>query len=146
VKEGRKYGIGAMIVSQRPTEIDPTILSQCGTFFALRMGNAQDRGHVAAATTEGLRGLIDLLPTLRTGEAIVVGEAVHLPTRTTIHAPPEGRRPTSDDPRIVEAEFAPGEPGPGGWDRKLEPAKYSDLVLTWRRQDSTSPRIVKQEE
>lgn len=146
VKEGRKYGIGAMIVSQRPTEIDPTILSQCGTFFALRMGNAQDRGHVAAATTEGLRGLIDLLPTLRTGEAIVVGEAVHLPTRTTIHAPPEGRRPTSDDPRIVETEFAPGEPGPGGWDRKLEPAKYSDLVLTWRRQDSTSPRIVKQEE
>jgi uncharacterized protein len=146
VKEGRKYGIGAMIVSQRPTEIDPTILSQCGTFFALRMGNAQDRSHVAAATTEGLRGLIDLLPTLRTGEAIVVGEAVHLPTRTTIHAPPEGRRPTSDDPRIVETEFAPGEPGPGGWDRKLEPAKYSDLVLTWRRQDSTSPRIVKQEE
>lgn len=142
VKEGRKYGIGAMIVSQRPTEIDPTILSQCGTFIALRMGNQQDRAHVAAATTDGLRGLIELLPTLRTGEAIVVGEAVHLPTRATIHVPPEGRRPSSDDPRVVETEFAPGEPGPGGWDRKLELTTYSDLVLGWRRQESVSPRII----
>jgi hypothetical protein len=141
VKEGRKYGIGAMIVSQRPAEIDPTILSQCGTFFALRMGNAQDRGQVAAATTDGLKGLVDLLPTLRTGEAIVVGEAVHLPTRAVIHAPPEGRRPSSDDPRVIEREFAPDESGPGGWDRNLEQSNYEDLVLSWRRQDATSTRI-----
>jgi uncharacterized protein DUF87 len=143
VKEGRKYGIGAMIVSQRSSEIDPTILSQCGTVFALRMGNAQDRNQVASATTESLKGLLDLLPTLRTGEAIIVGEGVHLPTRTMIHALPEGQRPSSDDPRIVEKEFAPGETGPGGWDRRLEPADYGDLVLAWRKQDPSSIRLKK---
>jgi DNA helicase HerA-like ATPase len=146
VKEGRKYGIGAMIVSQRPAEIDQTILSQCGTFIALRMGNTLDRNHIAAATSDGLRGMVDLLPTLRVGEAIIVGEAVHLPTRTTIHAPPEDRRPNSDDPRLVEIEFAPGESGPGGWDRALEQSKYSDLVLAWRRQDPRSPKTVKAKE
>lgn len=140
VKEGRKYGIGAMIVSQRPTEIDSTILSQCGTFVALRMGNTHDRGHVASATTESLKGLLDLLPTLRVGEAIVVGEAVHLPTRTMIHPPAEGRRPNSDDPLIVEREFSTGEQGPGGWDRKLEKAEYRHLVRAWRKQDATAVR------
>lgn len=146
VKEGRKYGIGAMIVSQRPAEIDPTILSQCGTFVALRIGNAQDRGHVASATTDALKGMIDLLPTLRIGEAIVLGEAVHLPTRTTIHPPPEGRRPNSEDPRVVETEFGAGESGPGGWDRTLERSCYSDLVLAWRRQDPMSPSSLKPKE
>lgn len=143
VKEGRKYGIGAMIVSQRSSEIDPTILSQCGTVFALRMGNQQDRSQVASATTDSLKGLLDLLPTLRTGEAIIVGEAVHLPTRTMIHLLPEGQRPSSDDPRIVEREFASGETGPGGWDRQLENADYSDLVSAWRRQDPSSSRSIK---
>jgi hypothetical protein len=143
VKEGRKYGIGAMIVSQRPTEIDATILSQCGTFVAMRMGNSQDRSHVTGATTDNLKGLMDLLPTLRVGEAIVVGEAVHLPTRAMIHAPPEGRRPNSDDPMVVEREFEPGSSGPGGWDRKLEPSSYGDLVLNWRRQDSGFMKLKK---
>lgn len=144
VKEGRKYGIGAMIVSQRPTEIDATVLSQCGTFFALRLGNTQDRAHVTAVTTDSLKGLLDLLPSLRTGEAIIVGEAVHLPTRAMIHRPPDGRRPNSEDPRVVETEFAPGEPGPGGWDRPREPADYADLVAAWRRQDPASRRIVRE--
>lgn len=144
VKEGRKYGIGAMIVSQRPTEIDATILSQCGTFFALRMGNTQDRNQVAASTSDSLKGLLDLLPTLRTGEAIIVGEAVHLPTRAMIDAPPDGQRPSSDDPRVVEVEFAPGEPGPGGWDRAAEPADYGDLVQAWRNQDPASRRTIKE--
>lgn len=143
VKEGRKYGIGAMVVSQRPTEIDPTILSQCGTFIALRMGNSQDRNHVTSSTTESLRGLLDLLPTLRTGEAIIVGEAVQLPTRAMIKRPPRDQRPNSSDPRVVEVEYADGESGPGGWDRRLEPSSYDDLVSAWRRQDPTSLRVKK---
>ncbi|MGN7919872.1 ATP-binding protein [Lysobacter sp. 22409] len=143
VKEGRKYGIGAMIVSQRPTEIDQTILSQCGTFIALRMGNSLDRGHVTSATTESLRGLLDLLPTLRTGEAIIVGEAVQLPTRAMIRRPPRGNQPNSDDPRVVEVEYAEGESGPGGWDKSVEVSDYSDLVNAWRRQDSDSSKVKK---
>jgi len=141
VKEGRKYGVGAMIVSQRPTEIDPTILSQCGTFIAMRMGNSQDRNHVSGSTTDSLKGLLDLLPTLRTGEAILVGEAVQLPTRAMIRKPPLDRQPNSSDPRVVAMEFGAGESGPGGWDRMLERSDYSDLLRAWRRQDPESSRI-----
>ena len=60
VKEGRKYGIGAMIVSQRPSEISPTILSQCGTIFALRLTNASDRNHVTSALSDNLDGLTNM--------------------------------------------------------------------------------------
>lgn len=146
VKEGRKYGIGAMIVSQRPSEVDQTILSQCGTLFAMRLGNTADRQHVSAALSENLKGLLDMVPTLRTGEAIIVGEAVNLPTRALIQIPPRGRRPNSEDPRVVEVEFAPGESGPGGWDRPLEPGSYEDMVTVWRRQDPQSPRARAEEE
>lgn len=143
VKEGRKYGIGAMIVSQRPTEIDSTILSQCGTFVALRMGNSQDRNHVSSATTEALKGLMDLMPTLRTGEAIIVGEAVQLPTRAMIRRPPVDEQPNSADPRVVERMFAKDESGAGGWDRKLEKSSYEDLVTAWRRQQPDSVKLKK---
>jgi len=146
VKEGRKYGVGAMIVSQRPTEIDSTILSQCGTFVAMRMGNSQDRNHVSGATTESLKGLLDLLPTLRTGEAILVGEAVQLPTRAMIQKPPPDRQPNSSDPRVVAIEFSEGESGPGGWDRRLERSDYTDLLKAWRRQEPESGRVKRGEQ
>ena len=61
-KEGRKYGVGVMIVSQRPSEIDTTILSQCGTIFAMRLANEMDRGHIASAASDNLKGLFDMLP------------------------------------------------------------------------------------
>ena len=57
VKEGRKYGLGAMIVSQRPSEIDPTILSQCGTLFAMRLANSSDRSQVTGTVSDNLEGL-----------------------------------------------------------------------------------------
>lgn len=95
VKEGRKYGLGAMIVSQRPSEIGATILSQCGTMFAMRPANASDRSQVTGTVMDSLEGLFNMLPALRTGEAIVVGEAVHLPLRALIDAPALNRRPDS---------------------------------------------------
>jgi len=61
-KEGRKYGIGMMLVSQRPAEIDQTILSQCGTIFALRLSSSIDRGHVKSAASDNLEGLFATLP------------------------------------------------------------------------------------
>ena len=103
-KEGRKYGIGAMLVSQRPSELDSTILSQCGTIIAMRLANPADRQQVGAAVTEQLQGLLDMLPILRTGEAIIVGEAVHLPVRTLIDPPPANRRPDSSDPVVFETD------------------------------------------
>lgn len=134
VKEGRKYGVGAMIVSQRPSEVDPTILSQCGTIIALRLTNGRDRQHIVSAAADNLADVLSLLPVLRTGEAIVVGEAVALPMRVLIGLP--RHRPESSDPPIV------GSGVPGGWDRRHnEPVDYVDVVVRWRSQNPTSGRI-----
>jgi DNA helicase HerA-like ATPase len=135
VKEGRKYGMGAMIISQRPVEIDTTILSQCGTFFAMRLANDQDRSHVTSAVSDNLEGLFAMLPILRTGEAIIVGEAVHIPTRALITPPPKNRRPDSQDPVVYD------DMGPGGWNREREPSDYKEVVELWRKQSPASPRI-----
>jgi len=139
VKEGRKYGIGAMIVSQRPSEINPTILSQCGTFFALRLANATDRGHITSAISDNLDGLTSMLPILRTGEAIILGEAVKLPMRTAIEAPPKDRRPDSLDPVVYDEVPSEASQNPGGWGIPMEPnPNYKELVEAWRSQ---SPKI-----
>ncbi|MDP2311710.1 MAG: ATP-binding protein [Pseudomonadota bacterium] len=143
-KEGRKYGVGLMLVSQRPSEIDSTILSQCGTIFAMRLANEKDRGHVTGAAADNLKGLFDMLPVLRTGEAVIVGEAVSLPTRTLIDRLPEERRPDSDDPRVVDrvqtetrnGTKIQGIPeGAGGWNRGREPGDYAGVVEQMRRQN-----------
>lgn len=99
-KEGRKFGVGAMIISQRPSEISETILAQVGTFIALRLTNSSDQAIVKASAPDNLISLIDLLPSLRTGEALVIGEAVEIPSRVRI--PLMTPRPTSDDPKLVE--------------------------------------------
>ncbi|SCZ40649.1 MULTISPECIES: ATP-binding protein [Pseudomonas] len=141
VKEGRKYGIGAMIVSQRPSEIDPTVLSQCGTFFALRLANSTDRAHITSALSDNLDGLTSMLPILRTGEAIILGEAVKLPMRTSIQAPPKNRRPDSQDPVVYDELPMDESLAPGGWGIKMEDSpNYEELVETWRAQN---PRIEK---
>ena len=135
-KEGRKYGVGVMIVSQRPSEIDPTILSQCGTIFAMRLVNEIDRGQVAGAAADNLKGLFDMLPILRTGEAIIVGEAVSLPMRTLIDPPDKNRRPDSGDPRVIVRgdPNKDGYEGEGGWAVPRHSEDYSIVIRQWRKQ------------
>jgi uncharacterized protein len=138
-KEGRKYGAGIMIVSQRPSEIDPTILSQCGTIFAMRIANETDRGQVAGAASDNLKGLFEMLPILRTGEAIIVGEAVSLPMRTLIDPPQKNRWPDSTDPRVV-VRGDPNKDGfesEGGWAVPRYPENYAIVVKQWRKQSPT---------
>jgi uncharacterized protein len=135
VKEGRKYGIGAMVVSQRPAEVDPTVLSQCGTTFAMRLTNTVDRNQVLGSVSDNLEGLLSMLPVLRTGEAIIVGEAVHLPVRTVLEPPPQNRRPDSSDPLVYNDQ------GPGGWNRGKEKSNYAEVVTVWRKQDPRSPGV-----
>lgn len=137
VKEGRKYGVGVMIVSQRPSEIDSTILSQCGTIFAMRLANDTDRGHVTSAASDNLKGLFDMLPVLRTGEAVVVGEAVSLPIRTLIEPPQKDRLPDSIDPRVAVRGSInkDGFDGPGGWNQKRDKSDYVSVVRQWRKQN-----------
>jgi DNA helicase HerA-like ATPase len=99
-KEGRKFGIGAMVVTQRPSEISETILAQVGTFIALRLTNSGDKGAVQSSSPNNMNSLIELLPSLRIGEAIIVGEAINIPSRVRIElAEPT---PSSNDPELVK--------------------------------------------
>ncbi|WP_264564690.1 ATP-binding protein [Flavobacterium sp. N3904] len=141
VKEGRKYGIGTMIVSQRPSEINSTILSQCGTFFALRLSNSADRSHITSAVSDNLEGLTSMLPILKTGEAIIIGESVKLPMRTIIKAPPRDKRPDSQDPIIFDEVDTNESLLPGGWGNMMEKnPNYEEFIETWRAQN---PKINK---
>lgn len=99
-KEGRKFGIGAMVVTQRPSEISETILAQVGTFIALRLTNSSDKNTVQSASPNNMTSLMDLLPSLRIGEAIIVGEAIKIPTRVRIELVEP--RPSSTDPQLVK--------------------------------------------
>ena len=99
-KEGRKFGVGAMVISQRPSEISDTILAQVGTLIALRLTNSSDQSIVKASASDNLNILIDLLPSLRIGEAVIVGEAIKIPSRVRI--PLNNPRPASEDPKLVE--------------------------------------------
>lgn len=98
-REGRKYGVGLMLVSQRPSELPDTALSQCGTLVALRLTNSLDQGTIRAALPDAIDGLAAALPSLRTGEAIVSGEAVALPVRVIVNRP--SPVPQSEDPSTV---------------------------------------------
>lgn len=127
-KEGRKYGVGAMVISQRPSEVDETILSQCGTYFALRLSNPSDRARVQGTLPDGLASLLDALPVLRTGEAIIMGEAAKLPMRCRITLPEQLHRPKSGDPKVADQ-----------WSLDRKPEGYDRVVASWRSQ---KPRAV----
>lgn len=123
-KEGRKYGIGLLLVTQRPSELDETVLSQCGTMIALRMNNTKDRSHIKGAVQDELRSMIDLLPSLRTGEGIISGEAVRIPSRVKFFK--IANAPKSSDPKASER-----------WNFKIEDinSKYAQLLKAWRNQN-----------
>lgn len=143
-KEGRKYGVGMMLVSQRPSEIDPTILSQCGTTIALRLTNDKDRSQVTSSASDNLKSLFSMLPILRTGEALIVGEAVNMPIRALIDRPVEGRRPDSDDPAVVVQKDINGQRiRTGGWTESVSDENYKPLVEAWRKQDPNAGRTPK---
>ena len=120
-----------MIVSQRPSEIDPTILSQCGTTISLRLTNSNDKGIVANTMSDNLSGLVNMLPILKTGESIIVGEAVRMPMRVNIQLPEASLRPDSQDPCIAKDSKQKK-----GWNRilQIEDDDYLDITKTWRTQ------------
>ncbi len=126
-KEGRKYGVGSMLVSQRPAEVDETILSQCGTIVALRLSNPSDRAQVRGTLPDNLAGLTDLLPVLRTGEAIITGEAARLPIRCRVTLPADEHLPKSSDPKVTEA-----------WSLKRKAEGYDRVAASWRAQRTTA--------
>ena len=86
-KEGRKYGVGLVVITQRPSEVSRTVLSQCNNFIAMRLTNAEDQAVIKRLLPDSLGGFGDVLPVLDTGEALVVGDATILPIRVRINEP-----------------------------------------------------------
>lgn len=124
-KEGRKYGVGLLVVSQRPSDVSTTILSQCSNIISLRLSNKTDQGVVKQLLPESLEGLMEVLPTLDVGEAVVVGDATLLPTRIRMNKPVH-------EPRSATIAF---------WSRWAKPKKEVDLVAAvenMRRQSRTA--------
>lgn len=121
-KEGRKYGVGMLLVTQRPSELDETVLSQCGSIIALRMTNTRDKGHVSSAMQDELREMADVLSSLRTGEAIVSGEAVRIPSRVKFFQAENAAK--SSDP-VASKLWANAHP---------DLAEYEASIRNWRNQ------------
>ena len=123
-KEGRKYGVGLMVVSQRPSDVSTTILSQCSNIISLRLASKTDQAVVKQLLPESLEGLMEVLPTLDVGEAVVVGDATLLPTRIKMSKP-------KHEPRSATIPF---------WTRWATPKAEVDLVAAvenMRRQSRT---------
>lgn len=111
-KEGRKYGVGLLVVSQRPSDVSETILSQCNNFIALRLTNDRDQGVVKKLLPDSMEGFTELLPILDIGEALIVGDSVLLPTRVKL-SPPQQK------PLSATVDF---------WDEWSKEDKKSDII------------------
>ena len=121
-KEGRKYGVGIGIVSQRPQEVSETVLSQCGTFFCLRITNPGDQAYVRSLLPEAERDLTNTVAGLRRGEAVVLGEAVPLPLRLRLYPP-------KPQPHSEDVDFY------ASWRLGPEDIDVNAIVRHWRRQE-----------
>lgn len=110
-REGRKYGIGLLLVTQRPSELPDTALAQTGTLIALRLTNSADQARIRAALPDSVAGLAAILPALRTGEAVITGEALTLPARVLIDTPHP--LPAADDPSLSSWRQPPTVPDVG---------------------------------
>lgn len=129
-KEGRKYGVFIGVVTQRPADLDPTILSQCSTVFAMRMANDRDQAIVGAAVPDAGSSLLEFLASLGTREAIAFGEGVALPMRFRFGDVAQDRLPQSTSGRMSRLDGA----GP-------EDADFIAAVVDrWREATTTSTR------
>ncbi len=115
-KEGRKYGIGLMLVSQRPSEVEATVLSQCNSWIVMRITNDSDRRHVQGILPDSLAGLTKVLSGLRRREAIFVGQAAVLPSRILIRDLVKDGKPL---PRSQDIDFDTGWQGSPITDEQL---------------------------
>ncbi len=121
-KEGRKYGVGLGIISQRPHEISETVLAQCGTFICMRITNPDDQAYVRRLVPESEGDLVSTLAGLGRGEAIVLGEAVPLPTRLKFEKPVPA--PNSDDIDFYDK-----------WKNGPDDLNVDAIVHRWRSQE-----------
>jgi hypothetical protein len=124
-KEGRKYGVAAMIISQRPSEISETVLSQCNSMILMRMNNPDDQDYAARVVSDQFRSLISLLPSMRPGEGFIIGDSVLMPMRTLIDMPPK-------TPQSANMDFF------GLWSSGGGSCKVDRVIDRWWRQERSA--------
>ena len=120
-KEGRKYGLSLMVVSQRPSEVSETIFAQCSNFLALRLTNNADQNYVKRLFPDNSSGITDILPNLAPGECVVVGDAVLLPA--VVQMPLPKPEPHSQSVRVHKE-----------WKEPWRDVTFADVISRWRKE------------
>ena len=120
-KNGRKYGVGLLVVSQRPHDVSETVLAQCGTYVCLRISNPDDQEYVRAMVPDAARGTFAALTSLGRGEAVAMGEAVPMPVRFKVNMP-------SPPPNATDIDFTKN------WRYGGEDIDVKKLVSRWHKQ------------
>lgn len=120
-KEGRKYGLSLMVVSQRPSEVSETIMAQCNNFIALRLTNSNDQNYIKNLLPDSIGSISDVLPTLKPGEALMVGDAMLMPTITQLELP----KPM---PKSETVDFMTE------WKENWKNIEFVDVIKRWRKE------------
>jgi uncharacterized protein len=120
-KEGRKYGLSLMAVSQRPSEVSETIFAQCNNFVSMRLTNRNDQDYIRRLLPDSSNAITDILPNLADGECVVVGDAVPFPAVVQMDMPsPE---PQSQTVKIYKE-----------WQKKWKDVSFIDVIKRWRKE------------
>jgi DNA helicase HerA-like ATPase len=120
-KEGRKYGLSLMVVSQRPSEVSETIFAQCNNFLALRLTNNADQNYVKRLFPDNSSGITDILPNLAPGECVVVGDAILLPA--VVQMPLPSPEPKSQSVQVHQE-----------WTELWRDVIFGDVISRWRKE------------
>ncbi|HZK10950.1 MAG TPA: ATP-binding protein [Atribacterota bacterium] len=120
-KEGRKYGVTLGIISQRPSEISETIFSQCNTFIAMRLTNPDDQNYVKRLLPDSMGNITDTLPSLKTGEALLIGESIEMPCIVKIDEC-EKDKPSSNDIKYIEI-----------WQEQWKNVNFEKIIEEWKK-------------
>lgn len=120
-KEGRKYGLNLMVVSQRPSEVSETIFSQCNNFIVLKLTNVNDQSYIKNLLPDNNASLVDVLPTLAAGECLVVGDAVPLPAVVKMDMP--NPVPNSRNVNVYDE-----------WNKDWIDIVFDDVIKRWRKE------------
>ena len=120
-KEGRKYGLSLMVVSQRPSEVSETIFSQCNNFVVLKLTNVNDQSCIKKLLPDNNKTFIDLLPTLAVGECLVIGDAAPLPAVVKMSMP--NPIPSSSNVNVYDE-----------WNKNWIEVEFGNIINRWRKE------------
>lgn len=131
-REGRKYGVSALVISQRPSELSETVLSQCNSLVVMRLSNPEDQLYISKVVSDHFSSLIQMLPILRPGEAFVIGDSVLMPMRTLVTLPDPLPQSSDVDFFLHWSSFEPND-------------DTDEVIAHWRKQDRRLMRQLPEE-